>query len=429
MKTHAVIGAQWGDEGKGKITDVRAQKADVIVRFQGGDNAGHTIKFSGQTHTLHLIPSGIFSQGTLNVLANGMVINPFSLHHELEVLKENGIDTSMIAISNRAHVILPFHQIIDSLQDHKRSDKIGTTAKGIGPAYGDKILRRGLRMGEFISERATSQYLLQTLPRVNAAMEEAGKAPFDKATLEAEIARVRTFIAPLVRDTSKLLFDYYKQNKRMLFEGAQGTMLCIDHGTYPYVTSSSPTAAAIPLGCGLPPQVVGSVEGVVKAYTTRVGGGTFPSEIEGSIATRIRQKGNEYGSTTGRPRRVGWLDTVALSHALRVNGFTTLTLTLLDVLEDFDTIKVCTSYNLDGTLIDYVPASIEAFNRCEPVYETLAGFKGPIGHVRDYHDLPSEAKVYIAFIEATLGVPIGTVSVGPDREQTFDIIRVSDFHD
>ncbi len=423
MSTHTIIGAQWGDEGKGKITDFRAKQADMVVRFQGGDNAGHTIKFAGKTHKLHLIPSGIFNDSAINVLASGMVINPWSLHKEITMLHDQGFDSANVVVSNRAHVILPFHQMFDEIRENARKQKVGTTGKGIGPAYADKTLRLGLRMETFIDFDAFDAFLDQRLDAINDFLKDAGKTPLTKEALLEKANPVQAMLRPMVSDTSRLVFDYWKQGKRILFEGAQGTMLCLDHGTYPYVTSSSPTAAAVPLGCGISPHVVETVEGIVKAYTTRVGGGSFPSEITGETARAIQTKGNEFGTTTGRARRVGWLDLVALEHAVRINGFTSLTLTLLDVLEDFETIKVCTAYRLDGKMIAHVPADIHAYERCEPVYETLKGFKGPISNVTDYHALPDAAKTYIQFIESHLGVPVGTVSVGPDRTQTFDIIE------
>jgi len=423
MSTHTIIGAQWGDEGKGKITDFRAKQADMVVRFQGGDNAGHTIKFAGKTHKLHLIPSGIFNEDAINVLASGMVINPWNLHKEIIMLNDQGFDKARIVVSNRAHVILPYHQMLDGIREKGRKNKVGTTGKGIGPAYTDKTLRQGLRMETFIDPVAFEAFLDERLEAINDVLTDAGEAPLKKETVLNDAKPVQAMLRPMVTDTSRLVFDYWKQGKRILFEGAQGTMLCMDHGTYPYVTSSSPTAAAVPLGCGISPHVVETVEGIVKAYTTRVGGGSFPSEITGETAKAIQTKGNEFGTTTGRARRVGWLDLVALEHAVRINGFTSLTLTLLDVLEDFETIKVCTAYRIDGKMITHVPADIHAYERCEPVYETLKGFKGPISNVTDYHALPDAAKTYIQFIESHLGVPVGTVSVGPDRTQTFDIIE------
>jgi len=417
-KTVAVIGTQWGDEGKGKITDFLADQADAIIRFQGGNNAGHTIKFKGKKFALHLIPSGIFRKGTRNILANGMVINPLALIDEMLMLERNDIYTDSLRISDRAHVIMPFHLELDKLYESLKENKVGTTAKGIGPTYMDKAARKGLRMIDFIDEKRFRIYIRTTLPDVNELLKKHGFDTFDEKELFERFKPIQEKLRPLVLNTSKLVNRYLDENRKILFEGAQGTMLCIDHGTYPYVTSSSPTAASIPLNVGISPRSIHQVLGVTKAYTTRVGEGVFPTEFEGEKAELIRTQGNEFGTTTGRPRRIGWLDTVLLRHANRVNGFTELSIMLLDVLSGVKKIKICVAYRLNGEIIDEVPAAIEDYEQCEPVYIEMPGFTEDITNVQSFEELPENAQNYLLKIEDLVNVPIGIFSVGPDREQT-----------
>ena len=413
MPSYAIIGAQWGDEGKGKITDYLAEKADVVVRFQGGDNAGHTIYANGQKFALHLLPSGSIRPQTLNVLGNGMVINPHSLLKELKTLKDLGL-TPNIAISNRAHVILPHH--IETDKENEKTQNIGTTLKGIGPAYMDKVGRTGLRMGAFVVPHLFEAYLRNDTAH-----------GFSEATIEKlieEYAPLQTQIAPYVQDTSYLLSEAFKHDKFVLFEGAQGTLLDIDHGTYPYVTSSATSAAGISQGAGVSPKQIQKVFGIVKAYTTRVGEGTLVSEMDEALAHEVREKGNEYGTTTGRPRRIGYLDLVALKHAHRVNQFDALIITLFDVLSGLDPLKLVVAYDYRGTRLETFPAEPEVLAECRPIFETLEGFKEDISQINDYVQLPLAAKNYLKAIELYTGIPVGMISVGKHREQTVQMTKI-----
>lgn len=415
MPSIAIIGAQWGDEGKGKITDFLSDTADYVVRFQGGDNAGHTIHSKGEKYSLHLLPSGVLRDTTINILGNGMVINPESLVEEINVLKNLGKNPT-IYISNRAHVIMPYHKTRD--QKAEDTQNIGTTLKGIGPAYQDKAARVGLRMGTFVNPTLFKAYLATHFDGVKGNYEGTQEALF-----ETYLPIIET-LKDLVTDTSVILAGAFEKNKRVVFEGAQGTMLDIEQGTYPYVTSSSPSAAGIPAGAGVAPKHIEKVLGIVKAYNSRVGEGPFVSEMEESKADVIRKIANEYGTTTGRPRRIGYLDLVALKHAHRVNHFDAFAITLFDVLSSFDELKLVTGYKLNGTVIDYVPAELETLSQCEPVYQSMAGFKEDISHLTDWNDLPKTAKDYLKAIEQITGVPVGMVSVGPDRRQTISMTKI-----
>ncbi len=425
MNTLAIIGAQWGDEGKGKITDYLAKQADYVVRYQGGNNAGHTIKFGGKTHALHLVPSGIFQADTKNILANGMVIDPVALCDELALIESHGFSTDTLHLSDRAHIVMPYHRSLDGMYESFKKEKVGTTAKGIGPAYSDKTLRRSVRVHTYIDETRLRLHLKENLPHVNALLKQHGFKSYDVETLIEESRPGRERLKSYVSDTSLILNEALNEHRTVLFEGAQGTMLCMDHGTYPFVTASSPTAAGIPLGAGVPPRSINRVLGIVKAYTTRVGGGPFPTEIEGDTANTIRKRGNEYGTTTGRPRRIGWLDAVQLKHSCRVNGFTGIALTLFDVLSSLDSLKIATAYSLDGKTIRSMPADPADLARVIPIYETLPGFKDDISKVRSFSDLPKDAKTYIEKIEALLDVPVQIFSVGPSREET--VVRANPY--
>ncbi|MFH5881414.1 adenylosuccinate synthase [Liberiplasma polymorphum] len=420
MSTITVVGTQWGDEGKGKVTDYLAQKAEVVVRYQGGNNAGHTIKFDGLKFALHLIPSGVFKKDVINILGNGMVIDPIAFLEEINMLENAKVSTKNIFISERAHVILPFHKAIDQLFESLKdsSKKVGTTAKGIGPAYMDKTSRLGIRMGDFVNLNRFESYLAEYIPYINTFLKAFNKEPFDKYEILSMYKDILGKVKPYVKNTSKLLDGLLLEDKKVLFEGAQGTMLCLDHGTYPFVTSSSPTAASVALNTGISPQNIQTVVGVTKAYTTRVGGGYFSTEFEDDLAKRIRIQGNEFGTTTGRPRRIGWLDTVVLRHAKRVNGLTHLSVMLLDVLKDVHPLKICVAYKLGEDIIDEVPASIDDYEQCEPIYIEMDGFDEPLTEVKTYKDLPKNAKKYLEKISELTGVEIGIVSVGPDRTQT-----------
>ncbi len=417
--TLVVVGIQWGDEGKGKMTDYLGQKADVVVRFQGGNNAGHTITFGGNKYALQSIPSGIFNSRIKNVMANGMVINPKAAIAELEGLKQRGITDFQLFISDRAAVIMPYHIMLDGAYETLKGGKnIGTTKKGIGPAYTDKYSRIGIRIGDLLDKEYFAERLKDALLQKNMELKMLGLEPLDYDTLYNEYIEYGEILKPYVCDTSILLNKEVEAGKKILFEGAQGVMLCIENGTYPFVTSSSPTAASVPLGAGLAPRYIDKALGICKAYTTRVGAGPFPTEIEGDLANYIRERGHEYGTVTGRPRRVGYLDAVALRHACRVSGINYLSIMLFDVLSGLKTVKICTGYELDGKEIDYVPATLSALERCKPIFIELPGWDEEITDIRDYEKLPNNAKQYLRKIEELTNTEIAIVSVGPDRTQT-----------
>lgn len=417
MKNLVIVGSQWGDEGKGKITDYLAFKADVVVRYQGGNNAGHTVVVDGKKYALHLLPSGILNPKIINVMANGMVINPKAFIDEISKIE----NSFQLFISDRAHVILPYHIEIDKLNESK--DAIGTTHKGIGPAYADKASRSGIRVGTLINQELLRKKLEKELPVKNKMLIENGLKPFDLEILMNECQIYTDKMKPFVTDTSYLLNELVTDHK-ILFEGAQGVMLCLDHGTYPYVTSSSPTAASVPLNTGLAPWFLSGALGVVKAYTTRVGNGPFPSEIHGELAHMIREKGHEYGTTTGRPRRIGWLDTVVLNHSKRVSGLSYFAVTLLDVLSGLDEIQIVTAYELDGKIINTVPSEVELFEKCKPISISLPGWQEDITDVKRFEDLPINAQNYLLKIEELTGIKVAIFSVGPDRKQTIERISL-----
>ncbi len=419
MSRLVVVGVQWGDEGKGKMTDYLAQNADVVVRYQGGNNAGHTITFGGNKYALQSIPSGVFTPHIKNVMANGMVINPKAAIAELEGLHKRGITDYQLFISDRAAVIMPYHIDLDGAYEGLKGGKeIGTTKKGIGPAYSDKYSRVGIRIGDLIDEEYFAERLRDALLQKNMELRMLGLKEYEFDTLYKEYIQYGKTLKPYICDTSILLNKEAEADKKILFEGAQGVMLCIDHGTYPFVTSSSPTAASVPLGTGLAPRYIDNVLGICKAYTTRVGAGAFPTEIDGAIAHEIRERGHEYGTVTGRPRRVGYLDAVALRHACRISGVNYLSIMLFDVLSGLDTIKICSAYKLDGEIINHIPSTLSAYERCEPVYIEMDGWKEDITEVKSYDELPETAKAYLAKIEEYTGTEVVVVSVGPDRTQT-----------
>ncbi|MDY0317851.1 MAG: adenylosuccinate synthase [Candidatus Izemoplasmatales bacterium] len=424
-KRVVVIGSQWGDEGKGKITDYLAEKADVVVRSQGGNNAGHTIKFNNRKFALHLIPSGIFNPKIINIMGNGMVINPFALLEELEMLKNEGITEYQLYISNRAHVVLPHHIDIDVLfESIKGDDAVGTTKKGIGPAYMDKVSRIGVRISDLLNPLSLRKRLKINLNFANMILEANNQKIYDYEKLYNDLIEIGNKIRPLVADTSLLLDNLIEEGKNILFEGAQGSMLCVDHGTYPYVTSSSPTAASVPLNAGISPYLITDVIGVTKAYTTRVGAGVFPTEFEDETAKTIRETGNEYGTTTRRPRRIGWLDLVVLKHVKRINGLNNLSVMLLDVLTGIKELKICVSYNLDGKEIDYIPADYYEYERCIPNYITVPGWDEDITKITSFDELPQNCQNYLKTIENILKTKVTIVSVGPDRKQTVTLKNI-----
>lgn len=420
FSTVAVVGSQWGDEGKGKITDFLAQKADVIVRYQGGPNAGHTVVVEEEVFKLHHLPSGILYPGKKCILGNGMVLDPVILQAELNSLKQRGIIPDKLFISDRAHLIMPYHKKLDELEERGRSGRqIGTTKRGIGPAYVDKISRQGLRCGDFQNEKELKNKLAFILKSKNEIFAKLyNEEGFTMEDLEVEYLPAARKLLPYLTDASVFLAEEMEKGSKILFEGAQGTMLDIDHGTYPYVTSSSPVSGGACIGAGVAPYRINKVLGVAKAYTTRVGEGPFPTELKDHIGDMIREKGREYGTTTGRPRRIGWLDVVALRHACRINGFNCLAVTLFDVLSGLKTLKVATAYRYGDRLLEHFPANLHILEKCNPVYIELSGWEEDISEAKSLEDLPPEAKKYIRTLEELLNVKIALVSVGPRRDQT-----------
>ena len=416
-----VVGSQWGDEGKGKITDYLAQKADLVVRYSGGNNAGHTIVYEGKKFALRLIPSGIFTAGEV-IMGNGMVINPKAFLEEVSYLNDAGINTGKIHISDRAHVILPYHIKIDALEEKLRGEgAIGTTGRGIGPAYVDKYDRCGIRIGEFVNEEIFKKRIHQVIefkkqlyPQLNV----------DADSIFKEYKEYAKKIKPLVCDTGALLDEALLNHKKVLFEGAQGAMLDIDYGTYPFVTSSNPGANGVCAGASIGPLYINEVIGIVKAYTTRVGAGAFPTEIDGNLADFIREAGHEYGTVTKRPRRVGWFDAVVVNQSRRMSSLTGISLMLLDVLSGIETLKLCTAYMLDDQKIYALPSTVEELERCKPVYEEMPGWKEDISNVSSFEELPINCQNYIRRIEELVHCPITIFSVGPDRKQTIILKEV-----
>lgn len=420
MASVVIVGSQWGDEGKGKMTDYLSQEADVVVRSQGGNNAGHSIVFDGKKFALRLVPSGIFGAKKLSVIGNGVVVNPKALLEELHYLEDNNIDVSGLRISNRAHVTMPYHILLDKCEENAKGDqKVGTTQKGIGPTYMDKVARIGIRMCDLLEKDTFEKKLRENLKIKNEMFTKIyGVEPLKFEDIFDEYYQYGQELKKYVTDTSLLINDEMDANKKVLFEGAQGTMLDIDDGTYPYVTSSNPAAGGAATGAGVGPNRIDRVVGICKAYTTRVGEGPFPTELTDEIGDHIRETGHEYGVVTGRPRRVGWFDAVALRHAHRVDGLDYLSLNLLDVLSGLKTIKIARAYELDGQEINYYPASLAELDRCKPIYDELPGWDEDITNVTKFEDLPENAKNYLKRIEELTATPLATVSVGPDREQT-----------
>jgi adenylosuccinate synthase len=415
-----VLGAQWGDEGKGKIVDLLTPSFQVVARYQGGHNAGHTVYVNGQKFVLHLIPSGILHAGVMCLIGNGVVVDPHALFAEVDELKRLGIDVSgRLLVSDKAHLILPYHRELDVLSEARRGDrKIGTTSRGIGPAYEDKIGRRGIRVGD-LADKSNDGPLVKAV-RENVATRNrlVGDADMKWETVVADLRTVWQRLQPLVADVSLYVNTAMKDGKRVMFEGAQGTLLDIDHGTYPFVTSSNGTAGGACTGLGVGPRAVHAVLGVAKAYTTRVGEGPLPTELLDATGERLRESGNEYGASTGRPRRCGWYDAVAVRYAARVNGLDGLALTKMDVLDGFEELKICTAYKCGGETLQEMPADIAQLAACEPVYETIAGWDRPTAGITRYADLPEGAKAYIRRLEEVSGVPAAVISTGSDRSHT-----------
>ncbi|MEK5108007.1 adenylosuccinate synthase [Cytobacillus sp. FSL K6-0129] len=420
MSSVVVVGTQWGDEGKGKITDFLSENAEVIARYQGGNNAGHTIKFNGETYKLHLIPSGIFYSDKICVIGNGMVVDPKALVQELAYLHEKGVTTDNLRISNRAHVILPYHLKLDEVEENSKGDnKIGTTKKGIGPAYMDKAARVGIRIADLLDKEVFEEKLARNLADKNRLFERIYETEgFKIEDILDEYYEYGQQVKKYVCDTSVVLNDSLDDGRRVLFEGAQGVMLDIDQGTYPFVTSSNPVAGGVAIGSGVGPTKIKHVVGVSKAYTTRVGDGPFPTELNNEIGDQIREVGREYGTTTGRPRRVGWFDSVVVRHARRVSGITDLSLNSIDVLTGIDTLKICTAYSYKGEIIEEFPASLKVLADCEPVYEELPGWTEDITACKSLDELPANARHYLERVSQLTGIPLSVFSVGPDRTQT-----------
>lgn len=420
MSTVVLIGAQWGDEGKGKVTDFLAEKADMVVRYQGGNNAGHTVVVDDREFKLHLIPSGILYPGKFCIIGNGTVIDPGVLIEELKRLRDRGVNTDNLRISPKAHVIMPYHRSIDAAdEESKGNQKIGTTGRGIGPAYMDKAARVGIRMVDLIDKEEFPRVLENALNQKNRLLTEYyGVSGYDyKEMLETYQGYARE-LRPYVEDISVLVNDAIEQGKNVLFEGAQGTLLDLDHGTYPYVTSSHPVAASACLGTGIGPTKIDKVVGVAKAYVTRVGEGPFPTELFDATGEYIREQGHEFGTTTGRPRRCGWFDAVVARYSARINGLDYLAITKLDVLTGLDTIKICTGYKYRGEVLTEFPVSRKVLSECEPHYEEFPGWKEDISGVRKFEDLPDTAKKYMQRLAEVSGVPVGIIGVGPKRSQT-----------
>jgi len=420
MPAKIILGAQWGDEGKGKLVDVVAADSDLVIRYQGGANAGHTVYINDKKYVLHLLPSGILTPGIKCILGNGMVIDPDAFFEELDFLDNNNINyKDRIYISDRAHLIFPYHKLLDQQSEKKLdTNKIGTTGRGIGPAYVDKFNRKGIRLAELINENVLETRLKKNVDYYNKILvEQYHQKPIQFEEILKSTKNIANNIKPYVAESSKLVYDSWKSNKSLLLEGAQGSLLDIDFGTYPFVTSSNPISGGAACGSGLPPTAINEVIGVMKAYITRVGEGPFPTEEISNIGENLRKEGNEYGATTGRPRRCGWFDTVAAQYSVRINGLTSIALTKLDVLDSFDEIKICRSYEYNGKKIDNFPASLELLSQCKPIFESHPGWKENISDITNFEDLPQNTKNYIQAIENYCGIPAKYISVGVNRNQ------------
>jgi adenylosuccinate synthase len=422
MPAFVVVGTQWGDEGKGKIVDVLTEKADQVVRFQGGDNAGHTVIVNDQKHVLHLLPSGVLHEDALCIIGPGVVCNPFVLLQEMEQLEKSGLSTDHIIISDRAQMLMPYHRYQDELEENAASNKIGTTKRGIGPCYQDKYARKGIRYHEFKDFEHFKTRLKENLDQKNLLFTKVYDGePMDYNKMVEDFEKIYDKIVPMIQETTHLVNNALDEGKNVLFEGAQAAMLDINYGTYPYVTSSSPTSAGVTVGAGVAVNRIDEVIGVVKAYSTRVGEGPFVTELFEEEGDWLREKGHEYGATTGRPRRCGWLDLNVVRHANMLNGLSSITLTKLDVLTGLDTIKVCTGYEIDGQVYDYVPSDQADVAKAKPVYVELPGWTEDISICKTWDELPENAKNYVRFIEDFVKVPVDLISVGPER--TNNIIK------
>jgi adenylosuccinate synthase len=421
MPNIVIAGAQWGDEGKGKVVDLLSEKVQVVARYNGGHNAGHTIRVGNERFVLHLVPSGILHPGILCVMGQGMVVDPWALEGEVAELRKRGVAVEdNLVVSDRAHLILPHHRALEAMAEEGRgSRKIGTTLRGIGPAYEDKAGRRGVRMGDLLRPAGLADKVEEARRHYEAVCKGNGrKSEVDWEAVLRELAGFGERLAPRIADASMVLHREMSRGYSVLFEGAQATLLDLDHGSYPFVTSSSAVAAGASSGLGIPPTRIDGVLGIAKAYTTRVGAGPLPSEIGGTLEERIRERGYEFGASTGRPRRCGWFDAVVARYSVRVNGFDSLALTKLDVLDELEEIRVCASYRHEGKVIEDFPADLSVLEACEPVYETLPGWGEPVGGARDFSDLPAAARHYVDRLAELAGCEIGIVSTGPDRADT-----------
>ena len=424
MSVKVVIGAQWGDEGKGKIVDLLSQNANYVARYQGGANAGHTLKIDGEETVLHLVPSGIFHKNVKCIIGNGVVIDPDALIEEMLELQKRGLTLeNQLWVSESAHLILPYHKMLDNISEESKGDTaIGTTGRGIGPAYVHKMARTGIRVMDLYHEDDLRKKVEHNLEEINTKLQhQYNQAPLEAEPIMDTLTYAADFLKPYVCNTTALLHDMHEQGEAILLEGAQGSLLDIDHGTYPYVTSSSPTAGGACSGTGLAPSSLDDVIGITKAYCTRVGNGPFPTELDDEDGKKLRDTGNEYGATTGRPRRCGWIDLVALKYVVRLNGINKLAVTKMDVLDHFDSIKLCTEYELDGQHTTTFPLASDQLEQVAPVYKEMPGWDTSLSECGNYDELPGEAKEILTFIESFLGVEVVLLSTGPGREETLQL--------
>ena len=427
-KTAVIVGAQWGDEGKGKIVDVLSERFKVVARYSGGHNAGHTVTIKGKKFILQLIPCGVLREGCRGVIGNGVVLDPFAFMKEVDALRANGVRIdSNLFVSNRAHVILPYHRMIELAAENAPGRvKIGTTSRGIGPTYEDKMARSGLRVQDLLDKALLKKHIENACREKNTIAHALfNSEPIDPDKMYADYAEIADRVAPFVTDTALLLNHAISEGESVMFEGAQGTMLDIDHGTYPFVTSSSATSGGAATGTGVPPNAITMVAGVTKAYCTRVGGGPFPTELHDEVGEALRKKGNEFGAVTGRPRRTGWLDLPLLRYSNMINGTGWLVVTKLDVLDDLAEIPVCVGYKVDGKETQEIPAQASGYEKIEPIYAKLPGWHCETYGIADYDKLPPKAKSYLEFVEKESGAKVGIISTGPDREQTVFVEQFS----
>lgn len=423
MAVIAVVGGQWGDEGKGKVIDSLAEKASIVARFSGGDNAGHTVINPYGEFRLHLVPSGIFYPQTSCIVGNGVVINPAVLLEEIDNLRKHGVDVSRLVISDRAHLIMPYHTLLDGLEEERRGQgALGTTRRGIGPAFADKAARLGIRTGDLLNKKTLLERLRPTLEFKNMLLTKVYQvSPLSLEEIYGQYCYYGEQLACFIRETSPMVRQALARKDLVLLEGAQGTLLDLDFGTYPYVTSSSAVAGGGPIGLGISPRKISRVVSVFKAYITRVGGGPMPTELKDEVGELMREKGQEYGRTTGRPRRCGWFDAVAGRFSVQINGSDAMVLTHLDIFDGFPSIKICTAYELNGKTLDYLPGDSGVLGQCHPVYEELPGWGGATSEIRTFDQLPSEAQHYVARLEELLSCPVSHISVGPSRDQLIKV--------